>query len=806
MKIKVRFFLSLFLLFGFIFLFSCCGDGCEAPTLKCVDSDGDGYYAQSGCGAEVDCNDSDSSIYPGAPELCDGIDNQCPGDAGYSLVDENCPALEVSAGMEHTCALLEGGRVKCWGWNDMGQLGNGTRIEDSIVPVEVFGLSSEVKTISAGDYHTCAVLNTGEVICWGWNSDGQLGDGSNSYYSNVPVLVSGLSDVVAVSSGGAHTCALLNSGEVKCWGDNWAGQLGNETTEDSNVPVSVSGLSDAVAISAGGAHTCALLNSGEVKCWGDNWAGQLGNETTDASNVPVLVSGLSDAVAISAGGAHTCALLDNGGVKCWGDNQSGQLGDDSTTNSNVPIPVSGLSSKGIAISAGGCHTCALLDSGEVKCWGCNRSGQLGEGSFQPRLVPVLVSDLSGVIGITTGGTHSCAVLEEGGIKCWGDDYVGQIGSGIIVDKNVPISVSVLSGASAISLGGRHTCALLDSGEVSCWGFNSYGQVGDGTTVDRRPVPVPVSGLWGDTVVAISGGFRHSCALLASGEVKCWGQNQSGQLGDGTFNDSPVPVLISALSGETVIEISAGGDASGSHTCALLFTGEVKCWGKNFYGQLGDGTNQDRTSPVLVSGLSGEVVVSVSAGGEHTCALLDSGVVKCWGYNLWGQLGNGNNNDSNVPVEVLELSGVIAISAGARHSCALLNSGKVKCWGLNSSGQLGDGTTANSNLPVEVFGLDRVKAISAGSEHTCALLSSGKIKCWGYNFYGQLGNQGFENSSVPVLVSGISSGGAISLGQDHSCALLDGGEVKCWGSNRFSQLGNGVLAKYNIPVDVFGIGP
>jgi len=416
-------------------------EGCP----ECTDADSDGYYAQTGCGTPVDCNDANNRVYPNAPELCDGIDNQCPGDAGYSQIDEGCSvrASAISAGEYHTCALTSSGSVKCWGKNNEGQLGNGNTA-DSNVPVNVSGLSSGVSAISARYRHTCGLLTSGGLKCWGRNNYGQLGNG-NTADSNVPVNVSGLSSgVSAISAGYVHTCALTSGGGVKCWGKNDYGLLGNGTTTDSYVPVDVSGLSSGVsAISADGNHTCALLTSGGVKCWGNNAVGQLGNGRNTNSNVPVDVSGLSSGVsAISAGGGHTCALLTSGGVKCWGYNYYGELGNGNNNNSNVPVDVSGLSSGVSAISAGGGHTCALLTSGGVKCWGYNGEGQLGNGIYYTNSnVPVDVSGLSsGVSAISAGEYHTCALLTSGAVKCWGDNERGQLGNGNNNYSNVPVDV------------------------------------------------------------------------------------------------------------------------------------------------------------------------------------------------------------------------------------------------------------------------------------------------------------------------------------------------------------------------------
>ena len=371
-----------------------------------------------------------------------------------------------------------------------------------------------------------------------------------------------------------------------------------------------------------------------------------------------------------------------------------------------------------------------------------------------------VDGTTGIIDV--GESHTCARNSLGAVACWGSNVYGQLGNGdggINKKESTPVAVLALTEAVDIAAGYRHTCALLSTGGVKCWGYNGNGQLGDGDGGSTTQyTPVAVSGL--TDAVAIAAGHKHTCALLSTGGAKCWGSDSNGQLGDGDSNtDKNTPVDVSGLTG--AVAIAAGGDPIGGHTCALLNTSRVKCWGYNLYGQLGNGEggfNTEKTTPVDVPGLGG--VVAIAAGGAHTCAVLNTTGVKCWGGNNYGQLGNAGASLQTTPVDVLDLIEAVAIAAGRYHTCALLSTGGVKCWGSNNNGQLGNGDggfNKKESTPVDVVVdaagtlLKNAVAIAAGEYHTCAVLSTGQAKCWGLNSSGQLGDGTNLEENTPVDV-------------------------------------------------------
>ena len=354
----------------------------------------------------------------------------------------------------------------------------------------------------------------------------------------------------------------------------------------------------AIAIAAGGESSCAVTSAGGPVCWGSNWFGQLGDNTSRTSRFPPApVTGLSSGVtAIAAGEYYYCALTSGGAVRCWGANLSGQLGDGSTVDRLTPVTVSGLGSGATAIAVGYYHACALTSSGAVLCWGNNDDGQLGSNTTTSRSTPVAVSGLGSVVAIAAGGFHTCAITSSGGVKCWGQNFRGQLGDNSTVDSRTPVAVSGLAnGVKAISAGLAHTCALTTVGGALCWGSNASGQMGDNSaTPTPRPSPVAVNGM-SSGVTAIAAGRNHTCAI-ASTLAFCWGANARGQLGDGTTTQRLTPAAVNGL-GSGVTAISVATHLTSFHTCALMNSGALQCWGDNFLGQLGNGSGT--ISPVVL---------------------------------------------------------------------------------------------------------------------------------------------------------------------------------------------------------------
>ncbi|MBI3982887.1 MAG: Ig-like domain-containing protein [Gemmatimonadetes bacterium] len=363
-----------------------------------------------------------------------------------------------------------------------------------------------------------------------------------------------------------------------------------------------------------------------------------------------------------------------------------------------------------------------------------------------------------------------------------------------VSDTAAITVAAGISFASVSAGSGHTCGLTEGGSAYCWGHNYRGQLGDGSfSPAGTHSPAPLAVIGGLSFATLTAGsddalVGHSCGVTATGAAYCWGENQFGELGDGSTADRTAPAAVAG--GLTVSTVSAGAD----HTCGLTPAGQAYCWGRNDGGQLGDGSTTPSAVPVAVAG--GRTFSAVSAGSIHTCALTTAGAAYCWGVNVSGQLGNGTTNYSPVPDSVRSSLTFSALASGWEHTCAIATTGAAHCWGEGRFGQLGDGWSGDfrfihiSSIPVAVSGGRTFSAVSTGSSHTCGVTTPGDAYCWGNNVSGSLGDGSTANSSVPVAVAGGLTFSAVTAGVGQSCGRTTSGEVYCWGLNNVGQLGVG----------------
>ncbi|MFH1809934.1 MAG: RCC1 repeat-containing protein [Pseudomonadota bacterium] len=589
-------------------------------------------------------------------------------------------AAQVACGSYISCVRSSSGSVQCTGSNSRGQLGNGTNDNSpALVQVQLAegGILDGVEEIACGSSHCCARRATGEVRCWGEGNSGQLGDGGGVSRTKA-VAVPGLLSAVQLALGSSHSCALLDDGSARCWGSNSSGALGDGSEIDRPLPATVYTLETAAAqgftfLAAGHSHTCGVLGDGAVWCWGSNDKGQLGLDATAQPTVlapqpgPGLPPGscaARPAKAVAASQTHACALLSDGATWCWGSNESGQLGTGLTgTLAWPPQPVvtrlAGTSvahHEQLASSRADAFSCAIAQDRTAWCWGSNYLGRLGDGGSQGnQAIPVQVTQqsqavLQPVCSISLGESHACAALDDGAgtVWCWGGDRYQSLGDGPDTSSQ-PRAVQVLRDASTplvdvveVQAGYYHGCARLGSGEVWCWGLGDDGRLATPTSAQEpfaRQVELsPGQALADATALAV--GNAHACVVRTGDLVWCWGANGSGQLGDGSTTTRTSPVQVAGNLSQ-VSTLTAGG----SHSCALDQNQRAWCWGANVYGQLGDGSTANSSEPVRVRldpNTMLEPVLSLSAGGEFTCAVDSAGVLRCWGSNAGAQLGQGRS--------------------------------------------------------------------------------------------------------------------------------------------------------------------
>jgi alpha-tubulin suppressor-like RCC1 family protein len=410
---------------------------------------------------------------------------------------------------------------------------------------------------------------------------------------------------------------------------------------------------------------------------------------------------------------------------------------------------------------------------------------------------VAQSSLTGVKSLTSdaGSGTTCAVVSGGGVDCWGYGSGGQLGNGTTSSSDVPVSTGITSAKVVVEdYEGSSFCALLTTGSIDCWGVDGNG----GTT--NSDVPVAVENI--TTATSLAGGEDGFCALLSTHTIDCWGYGGDGQLGNGTFSSSDVPVAVENISNASKV---VGGL---SFFCSILSTDHVDCWGANSDGELGNGTTTESDVPVAVKKIT--TAKSVISGTESltNCALLSTGAVDCWGYNAYGELGDGTTTNSDVPVAATgiktatSLAEDISTEGDGFGYCALLKTEHIECWGYNSYGELGNKKTTESNVPVAVKKIKTAASIVGGDEGYCAVLKNESLDCWGRGDYGELGNGSGTSSDVPVAVATITTGSKVVSGYLEYCSLLKTtGSVDCWGYGGSSQLGNGSMSDANTPVAV-----
>lgn len=633
--------------------------------------------------------------------------------------------VAVSSGGEHTLALQADGTLWAWGFNLHGQLGNGS-VVDSLTPIQV-GNATGWKAIAAGGTHSVALKADGTIWSWGRNDAGQLGNGAADLNAHsAPVQVGTASDWTVISAGDLHTLALRRNGTVSSWGFNQNGQLGDGTVIAKTAPVSITSpiqFNNVVAISSGAAHSLALLANGDIYAWGNNGVGQLGNGAVLPSTSPLPAG--EDSInwtKSEPGNAFTVALRSNGTLWAWGDNAFGQLGDGSLVTRNIPSEVAGAANNWLTSASGLSHTVAIRANGTLWAWGDNGSGQLGDAAITDNTTPQLISVTQPVSPannwstVSAGDMHTLALKADGTLWAWGDNSAGQLGIGSSdPGRALPTQVVTTNPGSfdrnwiAIAAGGTHSLGLQADGTLWVWGDNSSGQLGDPAIAANINTPsqvvdlTPPSPGFNSSWVAVAAGLGHSLALQADGTLWAWGSNFTGQLGNGDISqlnppNQPSPVAVINAGGAPYVAVAAGD----SFSAARRADGSLWSWGSNTAGQLGIGlTDPDPGAPVshstpLRENTSASDWTAVAVGGQHVVAIKAGGVLDAWGDNTFGQLGDGTFAAKNSPSPLLEP--VINVPAAITFGTVAVTVGPFPAKTLIISNS-GNGTlTVNSIVP------------------------------------------------------------------------------------------------------------
>jgi alpha-tubulin suppressor-like RCC1 family protein len=634
--------------------------------------------------------------------------------------------------------------------------------------------------LGAGALHSLALSQDGTLYGWGANTTGELGVG-RVVNSAIPLAITAPTGFVKVVAGGSHNLALRSDGSVWSWGDNGYGQLGDASFSRVAPAQIGSGFSD---IAAGSGHSLALKRDGTLWAWGDNRCGQLGDSSTTARTLPTQVG--TGFVQVAAGDSHSLGIKLDGSLWAWGCNSNGQLGNGTNTRSLSPV----LVGNGFAlVAARQLQSMAVRTDGTLFAWGWNGSGQLGDGTTVDRWNPVAIG--TGFSSVAMGWGHALAVKSVGGsLWAWGRNFGGQLGDGTLANSVVPKQI-FSSGFKAVAAGGSHSLGLKTDGTIVSWGYNPDGELGNGA------IGVITPGSIGSGYLAIAAGGSHSVAVKSDGSLWSWGDNRYGQLGVGSSGASVYQATPIVISNDYLTMASRR-----SHSLAVgKPDGVLWSWGVNTEGQLGNGVSGfGEFSSALLNVGSG--YVGVAAGDNHSLALDASGGVSAWGYNYYGQLGNGNSGASqDLAVPTAVATGFSSIAAGAHHSVALKPDGSLWVWGSNYFGQLGfapSGMFSIQSAPRQIG--SGYAAVAAGRWHTLALRTDGSLWSWGYNFFGQLGDGSYgprTDRASPVFVG--TGFVAIAAGDYQSLGLRSDGSLWSWGRNSNSQLGNGTQIDHPKPV-------
>ena len=764
-----------------------------------------------------------------------------------AITGVNKTFCEISTGQLHSNGLDKYGRVWGWGYNSFGQVGDNTIISKS-TPVVILGTNKTFCQISSGNLHSLGIDQYGKIWIWGYNSYGQLGINSTVSF-NTPVTILGVNKTFCQISGGQSqfTFGLDKYGKVWGWGYNATGNLGINSIINKSTPTAILGVNKTFCqISSGKYNVMGIDKNGKGWGWGRNYTGQLGINSIINTSTPTAILGVNKTFCqISTYQYHSLAIdnysrvwgwgqmdylginrqtvspmsvqgvnktfcqitigqyhsigLENGNIWGWGYDNFGQLGNNSTINISTPTAILGVKKTFCQISSGGSHSIGLDKNGKIWSWGYNLRGQLGNLSTITVKTPVgLIGVNKTFCQISGGNNFSFSIDKYGKIWTWGDNLNGQLGINSVVCKSTPIAILGTNKTFCKIFSGNqnnHIFGIDLRGKVWGWGYNNYGQVGI-NVVTHTSTPVAILGV-NKTFCSIGNGTVFTVGLDKNGKIWSWGNNTSGQLGINSTTSYSTPVAILGVN-KTFCQISVNGSSS----FGLDKYGKIWSWGYNFYGQLGDNTMTNRSTPTAIFGVN-KTFCKITSGGYHTIAVDKYSKSWSWGYNNNGQL--GFSSFILTPV-LISLSPTNFISTGNQQSLGLKVNGELYSWGNNNFGQLGTNNSINKGLPFLVEKTQKTFCkISTGYYHTVGIDDNGKVWSWGHNLYGQLGDNTIVSKNTPINLLGTNKTFCqITTGQYHTVGIDDNGKVWSWGINTYGQLGICINIPTSTPVALMGV--
>ena len=711
------------------------------------------------------------------------------------------------------------------------------------------GLSSRFNVIFAGSSHAFGLTLDSRVLAWGLNSHGQLGDGTTmnrdqAVESSVNLAVGTNETVITMVTGDIHSMALTSTGRVLTWGGNVSGQLGVEGDQDRLAPQDITPFltmdpAEVVTnIAAGGHQSLALTSNGRLWMWGINNYDLPGMMTGEPVFTPydmtaLLPLGVGETlVAMATGNTHVVILTSNGRVLGWGANPLGQLGDGTLTDRPTAVAITidldfEQDERIVHVDAKGDQSLVLTSRHRLFIWGANHHGQTGVGTNHAHVWPVDTSAIlplepdEHIQHVFSSGDHVMVMTSHQRVLAWGKNDAGQLGDGTFVNRQAAVDITenlqVLHDQVIIgmSLGTTSSYAWTASGDVLVWGQMTLerGQTPDDWT-HLHPIPMSMSWLINalQEVTGIASGWDHQFAWTQDQVLWGWGNNSHGQLGEATTNTRFSPVMAPLLTGlqkdESIISMTGGG----AHSLGLTSSGQVFAMGDNVKGQIGTGSWQASAIPVLITSSFGlgfdDQIIAIASGGWHNLALSATGRLFGWGWNEFGQVGDGTTEDRMVPVDItmhlalIEDERILMITTGAYHSFAMTSLNRVFAWGANGHGQLGDGTTRDRLAPVDIttfFPLEQdesIIALDGGGSHSLALTSAGRLLGFGANNYGQLLEPPGHDHPTPSDLTdrlGLHDHETIvqtAAGGYFNVVMTTEGRLLSFGRNNHGQLGDG----------------